>query len=75
MVQHAVQTAKSNAVHCLNQAGYDVQHLSATIVVKDREEMVMEPNTVVGQLVLAKAKGHGGHFHVTHGAHMSCDDL
>ena len=35
----------------------------------------MEPNTVARQLVLAKAKGHGGRFHVTNGAHMTCDDL
>ncbi len=34
-----------------------------------------EPNTVAHQLTLVKAKGHGGCFHVTNGAHMTCDDL
>ena len=38
--------------------------------------MVTGPNTVAHKLALAKTKGHGGHFHVTHGAHiMRCDDL
>ena len=35
----------------------------------------MEPNTVAHQRALAKAKGHGGHFHVTNEAHMTCNDL
>ena len=34
-----------------------------------------EPKTVARQLALAKANGHGGCFHVTHGAHMTCNDL
>ena len=35
----------------------------------------MEPNTVARQLALTKAKGHGGRFHVTNEAHMTCYDL
>ena len=34
-----------------------------------------EPNTVACQLALEKVKGHGGCFHVTNGAHMTCNDL
>jgi hypothetical protein len=75
MFHHAVQTANKNAVHQLIQAGYDAEHLRATIVKKEQEERVTEPNTVACQVALANAKGHGGHFHVTHGAHMTCDDL
>jgi len=45
------------------------------LIKKVREERVMEPNTVAHQLALAKAKGHGGHFHVTNEAHMTCNDL
>ncbi len=60
----------------LNQAGYDAQHLQTTLIKKDnQQERVTEPNTVARQLALVKAKGHGGHFHVTHRAHMTCDDL
>jgi hypothetical protein len=36
---------------------------------------VTEPNTVACQVALANAKGHGGCFHVMHGAHMTCNDL
>jgi hypothetical protein len=46
-----------------------------TLMKKVREERVMEPNTVARQLALAMAKGHGGRFHVTSGAHMTCNDL
>ena len=46
-----------------------------TLIKKVREERVTEPNTVARQLALAKAKGHGGRFHVTNGAHMTCNDL
>ena len=60
----------------LNQAGYDAQHLQATLIKKDnQQERVTEPNTVARQLALVKAKGHGGCFHVTHGARMTCNDL
>ncbi len=45
------------------------------LIVKEQEERVTEPNTVACQLALANAKGHGGHFHVTQGAHMTCNDL
>ena len=75
MLQHAVQTANNTAVYHLIQAGYDAQYLTATLIKKVREERVTEPNTVARQLALAKAKGHGGRFHVTNGAHMTCDDL
>ena len=49
----------------------------ATLIKKKkvREERVTEPNTVARQLALAKAKGHGGRFNMTNGAHMTCDDL
>ncbi len=33
------------------------------------------PNTAACQVALASVKGHGGCFHVTHGAHMTCNDL
>jgi hypothetical protein len=75
MLQHAVQTANNTAVYHLIQAGYDAQYLTATLIKKVREERVTEPNTVARQLALAKAKGHGDRFHVTNGAHMTCDDL
>jgi hypothetical protein len=75
MLQHAVQTANNTDVYHLIQAWYDAQYLTATLIKKVREERVMEPNTVARQLALAKAKGHGGRFHVTNGAHMTCDDL
>ena len=75
MLQHAIQTANNTAVYHLIQAGYDAQYLTATLIKNVREERVTEPNTIARQLVLAKAKGHGGHFHVTNGAHMTCDDL
>ncbi len=75
MLHHAVQTANNNAVHQLIQAGYDAKHLWATIVKKEQVERVTEPNTVAYQVALANAKGHSGCFHVTHGAHMTCDDL
>ncbi len=71
MLQHAVQTANNTAVYHLIQAGYDAQYLTAMLIKKVREERVTEPNTVACQLVLAKAKGHGGRFHVTNGAHMT----
>jgi hypothetical protein len=75
MLHHAVQTANNNAVHQLIQAGYDAEHLWATIVKKEQVERVTEPNTVAHQVALANAKGHGGRFHVTHGARMTCNDL
>jgi hypothetical protein len=75
MLQHAVQTANNTAVYHLIQAGYDAQYPTATLIKKVREERVTEPNTVVRQLALAKSKSHGGRFHVTNGAHMTCDDL
>ncbi len=62
-------------VYHLIQAGYDAQYLTATLIKKVREERMTEPNTVARQFALAKAKGHGGHFQVTNGAHMTCDDL
>ena len=71
---HAVQTANNTAVCHLIQAGYDAQYLMVTLIKKVQEERVTEPNTVACQFVLAKAKDHGGHFHVTNGAHMTCDD-
>ena len=72
----AVQEANSTTVLRLIQAGYDAQHLQATLIKTDnQQERVTEPNTVARQLALAKAKGHGGCFHVTHGAHMTCNDL
>ncbi len=72
----AIQEANCTAVLHLNQAGHDAQHLQATLIKKDnQQERVTEPNTVARQLVLVKAKGHGGCFHMTHGAHMTCDDL
>ncbi len=75
MLHQAVQPANNNAVHQLIQAGYDAEHLRATIVKKEQMERVTEPTTVARQVALANAKGHGGCFHVTHGAHMTCDDL
>jgi hypothetical protein len=75
MLHLAVQTANNNAVHQLIQAGYDAEHLRATIVVKEHKERVTEPNTVARQVAPVNAKGHGGRFHVTGGAHMTCDDL
>ena len=75
MLQHAVQTANNTAVYHLIQAGYDAQYLTATMIKKVREERMTEPNTVACQLALAKAKGHGGCFNMTNGAHMTCDDL
>jgi hypothetical protein len=75
MLQYAVQTANNTAVYHLIQAGYDAKYLTAMLIKKEREERVTELNTVACQLVLAKAKGHGGCFHVTSGAHMTCDDL
>ena len=72
----AVQEANSTSVLRLSQAGYDAQHLQVTLIKKDnQQERVTEPNTVARQLALAKANDHGGHFHVTHGAHMTCNDL
>ena len=38
MLLHAVQTANNNAVHQLIQAGYDAEHLRATLVVKQHQE-------------------------------------
>ena len=73
MLQHAVQTANKTAVYHLIQAGFDAQYLMAMVIKKVREERVTEPNTVARKLALAKAKGHGGRFHVT--AHMTCNDL
>jgi hypothetical protein len=52
-----------------------MHNLTAMLIKKVCEERVTEPNTVAGQLALAKAKGHGGHFYVTNGAHVTCDDL
>ena len=75
MLQHAVQTANNTAVYHLIQAGYDAQYLTATLIKKVQEERVTEPNTVARQLALTKAKGHGGRFHVTNWAHMTCNDL
>ena len=75
MLQHAVQTANNTDVYHLIQAWYDAQYLTATLIKKIREERVMEPNTVARQLALTKAKGHGDRFHVTNGAHMTCNDL
>ena len=73
-MHYEVQEANSTAVLHLNQAGYDAQHLQAMLIKKDnQQERVMEPNTVARGL--AKAKGLGGCFHVTHGAHMTCNDL
>jgi hypothetical protein len=69
------QTVNNNAVHCLTQAGYDAQHLQATLNVKEQEERVTEPNTDAHQLTLVKVKGPGSCFHVTHGAHTTCGDL
>jgi hypothetical protein len=40
LLHHAVQTANNNEVHCLNQAGYDAQHLQAILLVKEQEERV-----------------------------------
>ncbi len=57
------------------QAGYDAEHLRATIVKKEQVERVNEPNTVAHQVALVNTKGHIGRFHVTHGAHMTCNDL
>ncbi len=75
MLKHVVQTANNTVVYHLIQAGYDAQYLTATLIKKVHEERVTEPNTVACQLALAKAKGHGGCFHVTNGAHMTCNDL
>ena len=75
MLQHAIQTANNTAVYHLIQAGYDAQYLTAKPIKKVREERVTEPNTVARKLALGKAKDHGGRFHVTNGAHMTCNDL
>jgi len=50
-----------------------MHNLTAMLIKKVCEERVTEPNTVARQLALAKAKGHGGRFHVTNEAHMTCD--
>jgi hypothetical protein len=45
------------------------------LTAEEQEERVIEPNTFECQLALIKTKSHGGCFHVTHEAHMTCDDL
>jgi hypothetical protein len=73
---YLIQTAKNNAVYALNQAGYDTQFLQATLIKKAEEEVrIKEADTVEHQLTLTNANGHGGHFHVTHGCHMTHDDF
>jgi len=77
-LQWSIKAANDRAVYALKQAGYDADYLKATLQRGRAAETnwpITQPNTLAGQQVLANACGHGGHFHVTGGMHVTSDDL
>jgi hypothetical protein len=72
-----VQTANSNAITALKQAGYDANWLKAEFKRSEEEEhQVTQPNTLARQQALANARTHGGQFHVSVGEmHLTCNDI
>jgi len=76
LIRHAAACGSNSKRYCClpsHSSWYDAQYLTAMLIKNVQEERVTEPNTVARQLALAKAKGHGGRFHVTNEAHMTCD--
>ena len=78
-LQWSIQAANDRAIYALKQAGYDADHLKATLqqgrAAEETDRPITQPNTLARQQALANARGHGGRFHVTGGMHVTSDDL
>ena len=79
-LQWSIQAANDRAIYALKQAGYDADHLKATLqqagrAVEETDWPITQPNTLARQQALANARGHGGRFHVTGGMHVTSNDL
>ena len=78
-LQWSIQAANNRAIYALKQAGYDADHLKATLqqgrAAEETDWPITQPNTLARQQVLANARGHGVRFHVISGMHVTSDDL
>ena len=63
-LQWSIQAANDRAIYALKQAGYDADHLKATLqqgrAAEETDRPITQPNTLARQQVLANARGHSG---------------
>ncbi len=74
MMRH-IQSTNDLSVHFLNENGFDGSAFKVQIKEKKEPQRITVPHGQERIDAIAKASTHGGLFHATGGAHLTCDDI